>query len=83
MKTHSFWHNEAREGTEVIALFGGAELVRHLDGTCEIVGGSGEDRDAARDWIALYLHSVVLREPSGVCPVSVAQPDWRPTALSA
>jgi hypothetical protein len=77
MKLKTFWKPSAREGAELIALFGRAQLVRHLDGSCEIVGGSDEDRDAARDWISLYLHNVILRAAPTPRLVIAPEARWR------
>lgn len=65
---------------ELLASFGEARLIKHRDGTCEIVGGTAGDRGEARDWVALFLQHVILREPRRVKVVAVAQPDWRSPA---
>ena len=45
-----------RERGELIASWGEAELVRRVDGRYELRGGAPEDRQAAREWISLFLH---------------------------
>jgi hypothetical protein len=47
---------------EAIAIFGEAKLVKYLDGKLELKGGSKEDRQAAREWISMFLHDAVVRE---------------------
>jgi len=47
-----------------IARFGAARLVRHFDGPYELVGGTVEDRAAAREWCSLFAPKVV----SGFAP---------------
>jgi hypothetical protein len=47
---------------EVIAAFGKAELVKFLNGKYELRGGSRDDRQEAREWIALFCNDVVVRE---------------------
>ena len=47
---------------EVIATFGQAQLVKFLDGKYELRGGSKDDRLAAKEWIALFCHEVVVQE---------------------
>jgi len=52
----------------VVARFGAARLVRHLDGPYELVGGTADDGDAAREWCSLFAPEVVfastpLRDP--------------------
>ena len=61
---------------EVVAMFGQAELIRHLDGTFELVGGSATDRGEAKEWISMFLHDIVLRRPPCAKIVAVAQPDF-------
>ena len=41
--------------TEIIAIFGAARLVRHLNGRLELSGGSPEDRERARTWAVTFL----------------------------
>jgi hypothetical protein len=48
----------------VIAYFGQARLVRRLDCKFELRGGSIEDHCAAKEWISLFMHEVVLVRPS-------------------
>jgi hypothetical protein len=57
MKYKSFFD----EG-EVIAAFGQAQLVRYLDGKCELRSGSKDNRLAAKEWISLFWHDLVVRE---------------------
>ena len=47
---------------EVLAYFGGARLVKKLDGRLELVGGDRGDRTAAREWISMFFHEAVVRE---------------------
>jgi hypothetical protein len=47
---------------EIIASFGQAQLVRYLDGKCELRRGSKEDRLAAKEWVSLFWHELVVRE---------------------
>jgi hypothetical protein len=51
-----------RDEGEVIASFGQARLVKYLDGKYELREGSKEDRLAAKEWISLFCHDVVVRE---------------------
>ncbi len=61
MKRKTFFPWFKDEG-EVIASFGQAQLVRFLDGKCVLNGGSKDDRIAAKEWISLFWHEVVVRE---------------------
>ena len=45
---------------EIIAIFGDARLVQFLDGRLELKGGSKEDRQAAHEWISMFLHEAVV-----------------------
>jgi len=47
---------------EVIASWGGAKLIKYLDGKMELKGGSKEDHADAREWISLFWHEAVVRE---------------------
>ena len=49
-----------RQRGELIAGWGEAELVRHLDGRYELRGGTPEDRQAAREWISMFLHEAAV-----------------------
>jgi hypothetical protein len=44
----------------IIASFGNARLMKTSVGTCELVGGSQEDRALAGEWLSLFMHEVVL-----------------------
>ena len=44
---------------ETIAIFGDARFINH-NGKVELVGGSLEDRRAARDWCSMFLHEAVF-----------------------
>jgi hypothetical protein len=60
MKTNALLEYLHRERGELIASWGEAELVRHLDGHYELRGGSPEDRQAAREWINMFLHEAAI-----------------------
>ncbi len=46
---------ELREQQELIASFGGAEIVKHSDGRLEIRSGTEEERARARVWMRQFL----------------------------
>jgi len=50
-----------RAGSELIASFGQAKLIKQLDGRFELRGGSAEDHTAADEWISLFMHEAVPR----------------------
>jgi hypothetical protein len=50
---------------QVIARFGGAELVRDQQGRVELRGGAPSDHTAAREWISLFMHEAVPGVPAG------------------
>ncbi len=52
-----------KEQGEFIAGFGEARLIRFLDGRYELRGGSRKDRVAAHEWISVFCHNIVVREP--------------------
>ena len=45
---------------ETLANFGAARLVKRLTGRIELLGGSPDDRAAAREWCSLFLHEAIL-----------------------
>ena len=45
---------------EVVASWGGAKLVKYLDGGLELRGGSEEERGEAREWMSLFWHEAVV-----------------------
>jgi len=61
MKVWGHFPNFKDEG-EVIASFGLAQLVKYQDGRYELRGGSKEDRLAAKEWISMFCHDVVVTE---------------------
>ena len=61
-----------RPDSEVIACFGAAKLIRHLDGRIELQGGSQSDETTAKEWISLFMHEAVPnmmeRRSAGAAP---------------
>ena len=49
-----------RDEGDSLARFGAARLVKKLDGKIELIGGSAQDRAAAREWCALFRHETVI-----------------------
>lgn len=49
-----------RDVDELVAVFGQARLVRRGDGRAELRGGTRQDRQQAREWIALFWHEAVI-----------------------
>ena len=56
---HELEYLRHRRG-ELIASWGEAELVRHLDGRYELRGGMPEDRQAAGEWISMFLPEAAI-----------------------
>jgi hypothetical protein len=54
MRRKSYFFDD-RAGAEVIATFGGAQLVKQVDGKMELRGGSAEDQQQARDWVKTFM----------------------------
>lgn len=73
MRRRSLFHDQRAE-TEVIAGFGGAQLLKHLDGKFELRGGSLEDQQEARKWVEMFMPEVATVLPK---PVDRAQPEVR------
>lgn len=49
------------ENRNIIAWFGMARLTRDRKGIVELEGGSPSDRQAALEWISLFLHEAAPR----------------------
>lgn len=45
---------------ETVASFGAARLVKKLNGRFELVGGTDEDRTAAKEWVSMFLHEATI-----------------------
>jgi hypothetical protein len=58
MRLSAFFKDEG----EIIAFFGEATLVKYLNGKYELRGGSKDDRLAAKEWISMFCHHVVVGE---------------------
>ena len=63
MRITNFFRNLVGQG--VVAFWGEAKLVEHLDGKLELMGGSKEDRGEVREWISLFWHEAVVVDGSG------------------
>ena len=48
--------------TKTIARFGTARLIKLPTGRFHLIGGTTEDRLAAKEWVSLFLHEAVLTE---------------------
>jgi len=59
-KSHFF---DDRAKTEVIAVFGDAQLVKNVDGRVELRGGSVEDQRAAGAWLRTFMPEVAAALP--------------------
>ena len=46
-----------RPKVELISSFGGAEIVKDLDGKLEIRGGNEQERTQAHDWMKQFLNT--------------------------
>ena len=47
----------------IVQWFGEARLVQRADGRHELIGGTRADLAAAREWISLFGHDIVLSKP--------------------
>jgi len=46
--------------TKTVARFGTARLIQAPSGRFQLVGGTTEERLAAREWASMFLHEAVL-----------------------
>ena len=49
-----------KDEREVVAYFGQAQLIRYLDGKAELKGGTKEDQQTAREWMAMFWHEATV-----------------------
>jgi hypothetical protein len=51
----------------LIASFGGAQILKHLNGKLEIRGGTEDEKAQAHDWMRRFLTSwpLTIRKPGG------------------
>ena len=54
------WFQPFADRGEVMAMWGGAQLIRYLDGKMELRGGTADDRAEAREWMSLFWHEAVV-----------------------
>ncbi len=54
-----FWDWMKQSNERVLACFGGAQLIKSLDGRLELRGGSSQDRLAAKEWMSLFCHEAL------------------------
>ncbi|HMP81715.1 MAG TPA: hypothetical protein PKA41_03295 [Verrucomicrobiota bacterium] len=59
MNDHLSSSVEARR-IELVATFGDAQIVKHLDGRLELRGGSDQDKFQAHDWMKKFLATTPL-----------------------
>ena len=48
----------------IIQWFGEARLVRYANGRYELVGGTRADFTAAKEWVSLFGHEIILNRPT-------------------
>ena len=48
--------------TKTVARFGTARLIKAPGGKIHLIGGTREDRLAAKEWASLFLHEAVLAD---------------------
>ena len=53
--------DDGRAEYEVIALSGGAELLKHLSGRMELRGGTEEERRKLKEWVEQFMPKVARR----------------------
>lgn len=60
MKLKNWLKQLRRNEGKVIVSFGGADLWRGPDGRFELRGGSRAERQAVREWVALFRHEAAV-----------------------
>ena len=62
MRRNSEYYPPFKDEGEVMASWGEARLIEYLDGKLVLRGGSKEDRQAAHEWISMFLNNAVVRD---------------------
>jgi hypothetical protein len=62
MKRKSEYYPPFKDEGEVMASWGEARLIEYLDAKLVLKGGSKEDRQAAHEWISMFLNDAVVRD---------------------
>ena len=62
MKRKSEYYPPFKDEGEVMASWGEARLIKYLNGKLVLKGGSKEDRQAAHEWISMFLNNAVVKE---------------------
>lgn len=57
-----------QEREELIAGFGGAEIIKHLDGKLEIRGGTEQEKTQTHEWMKQFLTQSWLKKLQA-CPM--------------
>jgi hypothetical protein len=57
----------------IVASFGDAQLVRHINGRYELRGGSAAEHTDAMEWISIFLHEAVVSFPPPVRDVAFCE----------
>jgi hypothetical protein len=58
-----FQRSDRAGNVRIVATFGDAQLVRHINGLYELRGGSAADHTDAAGWISIFLHEAVVSSP--------------------
>jgi hypothetical protein len=57
----------------LVTTFGESQLVRHIDGQYELIGGTADDQAEAREWCSLVATDVVFTSTRGcIHPIGLA-----------
>jgi hypothetical protein len=62
MRRKSEYYPPFNDEGELIASWGEARLINYLDGKLVLKGGSKADRQAAHEWISMFMNDSVVRE---------------------
>ena len=55
-------HLQHPKNERLITTFGSGRLVRLADGSTRLRGGKPQDQTAAKEWISLFMHDLVLSD---------------------
>jgi hypothetical protein len=61
-----FMFQKLMRHSKIVQWFGEGRLVRHPNGRYELIGGTRADFTAAKEWISLFGHEIILPPPTNL-----------------
>jgi hypothetical protein len=66
-------NSDRADKVRLVTTFGESQLVRHINGRYELLGGTAEDHAEAREWCSIFAQDVVFTSaPRALHPIGFA-----------